>query len=81
MKRKCRKMSNKTSKLKSCPFCGNTSKGEMKVSVRRQGNKGYRVICSKCGACGPYVAIKEWHDTKMIAQGQAIKLWNERCKE
>ena len=66
------------SEIKNCPFCGNTSNGDKRVSIRRQGNKGYRVVCSKCGASGPYVTIKEWHDNKMIAQGQAIKGWNER---
>lgn len=70
------------SEIKNCPFCGNTStSGDSRVKVRKQGNKGYRVICSKCGASGPYVTIKEWHDTKMIAQGQAIKGWNRRVEE
>ena len=66
------------SEIKDCPFCGQKSVGDKRVKVRRQGNKGYRVICSNCGASGPYVSIKEWHDTKFIAQGQAIEGWNKR---
>ena len=62
-------------KLLPCPFC---SCNDRRVSVRRMGNKGYKVICGACGGAGPYVAIKVWHDNKMIAQGQAKKLWNTR---
>ncbi len=61
--------------IKSCPFCGNNDR---RVGVRRMGNKGYRVICGKCGGSGPYVAIKDWHDKKMIAQEQAVNEWNRR---
>lgn len=42
------------------------------------GNKGYRVICGKCGGSGPYVAIKDWYDKKIIAQEQAVNEWNRR---
>lgn len=42
--------------IKSCPFCGNNDR---RVGVRRMGNKGYRVICGKCGGSDPYVAIKD----------------------
>ena len=62
-------------KLKPCPFCGNNDR---RVGIRRMGNKGYKIICGKCGAGGSYVAIKDWHDNKMIAQGQAIEAWNTR---
>lgn len=62
-------------RIKPCPFCG---RDDRKVGIRRMGNKGYRVVCGACGGCGPYVAIKEWHENKMIAQGQAIKGWNTR---
>lgn len=61
-------------KLKPCPFCGS----EKKVGIRRMGNKGYSVVCANCGGKGPYITIKEWHDNKMIAQGQAIQTWNRR---
>lgn len=64
--------------IKSCPFCGNNDR---RVGVRRMGNKGYRVICGKCGGSGPYVAIKDWHDKKMIAQEQAINEWNRRAAD
>ena len=62
-------------KINHCPFCGNNDR---RVGIRRMGNKGYKVICGKCGSSGPYVAIKDWHDNKMIAQGQAIDAWNNR---
>lgn len=62
-------------KLLPCPFC---SCNDRRVSIRRMGNKGYKVICGACGGAGPYVAIKVWHDNKMIAQGHARKLWNTR---
>ena len=61
--------------LSPCPFCGNNNGN---IRIRRMGNKGYRVVCGNCGACGPYVAVKDWHDNRMIAQGQAIKAWNDR---
>lgn len=61
--------------LKPCPFCGNSDR---RVGIRRMGNKGYKIICGNCGAGGPYVAIKDWHDNKMIAQGQAVEKWNMR---
>ena len=63
------------SELKRCPFCGCNDR---KVGIRRMGNKGYSVVCGKCGGKGPYITIKDWHDNKMIAQNQAIKAWNER---
>lgn len=58
--------------LKPCPFCGGTA------HIRAFGGK-YRVACSGCGATGGAVWVKQWHDTKFIAQGQAAKLWNERA--
>ena len=60
---------------KPCPFCGCCDR---RVGIRRQGTRGYRVVCGNCGAAGPYVAIKIYHDNKFIAQGQAIGLWNRR---
>lgn len=65
-------------KVNTCPFCGCSDRGDRRVRIRRQGNRGYRVVCGCCGASGPYVAIKVWHDNKYIAQGQAISLWNRR---
>ena len=64
-------------RLKPCPFCGCHDR---KVGIRRMGNKGYSVVCGNCGGKGPYVAIKEWHDNKMIAQSQAVDGWNRRAK-
>lgn len=58
--------------LKLCPFCGGAA------HIRDFGGK-YRVACSGCGATGGAVWVKQWHDTKFIAQGQAAKLWNERA--
>lgn len=58
--------------LKPCPFCGGTA------HIRAFGGK-YRVSCSGCGATGGAVWVKQWHNTKFIAQGQAAKLWNERA--
>ena len=65
----------KANKLRNCPFCEPHNK---RISVRRMGNKGYKVICSNCGAGGPYIAIKDWHSNKMIAQQQAIDAWNDQ---
>lgn len=63
--------------LKPCPFCGCSDR---RLGIRRQGNKGYRVVCGGCGASGTYVTIKEWHETKFVAQGQAVKAWNRRSE-
>ena len=46
--------------------------------MRRQGAKGYRVICGRCGACGPYSAIA---GDKMAAQSAAIEAWNRRVEQ
>lgn len=62
-------------KLKPCPFC---SCDNRKVGIRRMGKKGYSVVCGNCGGKGPYVAIKDWRDSKMVAQGQAVIGWNRR---
>lgn len=64
--------------LKRCPFCGCSNR---KVGIRRMGNGGYSVVCGNCGGKGPYVAIKDWHDNKMVAQGQAIAGWNRRVAD
>lgn len=62
--------------LKPCPFCGCHDR---RVGVRKMGNKGYRIICGKCGCAGPYVKIKEFPN-KMDAQGKAKETWNRRVK-
>lgn len=63
------------SNLLPCPFCGCN---DNKVGVRKIKEKGYKVMCGKCGASSSYITIKEWHSNKMIAQSQAIKAWNSR---
>lgn len=64
----------KYSKLKSCPFCGESNK----IHIRRQGNHAYRVICHNCGALGHYAKVEKYHKNKFVTQGQAKKLWNKR---
>lgn len=64
-----------TEEKKYCPFCKSTD-----TSIRKQGKNGYRVACNSCGALGPYVPVRIWHPNKFIAQGQAIKKWNERSE-
>lgn len=61
--------------LKPCPFCGG------KAKIRKAGKDGYCVVCSECGARGERVVVKEWHDTKYIAQQQAKNAWNTRATE
>lgn len=63
--------------VKNCPFCNGRSRI---MKLTRSGN-AYRVKCSECGSCGPVVNVQPWHDTKYIAQGQAIELWNHRTEE
>lgn len=65
-------------KLKPCPFCGCTDR---RVSIRRQGQNGYRAICGRCGATGPYVKIDAFDGIKLAAQEHAIKLWGQRVKQ
>lgn len=61
-------------KMKPCPFCGCNDR---RVGVRRIGNKGYKVICSRCGAAGPYSRIEEF-ESKIEAQEYAVAEWNNR---
>ena len=63
--------------IKSCPFCGC---GDRRVGIRRMGNKGYRVVCGKCGSTGPHINIAD-HETKSAAQEVAIEKWNRRVWE
>lgn len=61
--------------LKSCPFCGKSA------HIENAGENSYHVVCSGCGARSGRVFVKKWHSTKLIAQGQAAKLWNARTKD
>ena len=60
-------------RLKPCPFCGC---GDRRVGIRRMGNNGYRICCSKCGSLGPHVSVKEWNGQKELAQKEAREKWN-----
>lgn len=70
-------MEHKKIKLKPCPFCGCCDR---RVSIRRMGNKGYRVVCSKCGSMGPHVNIMDFCK-KLEAQESAIERWNRRADD
>ena len=65
-------------KLKPCPFCGCRDR---RVGVRRMGNKGYRVVCGRCGAGGPHVSILSVGGDKMLAQDKAKADWNRRASD
>ena len=41
------------------------------MGIRRMGNNGYRICCSKCGSLGPHVSVKEWNGQKELAQKEA----------
>lgn len=69
-------MENKLVKLKPCPFCGCRDR---RVGIRRMGNNGYRICCSKCGSLGPHVSVKDWNGQKELAQKEAREKWNERA--
>lgn len=69
-------MENKLVKLKPCPFCGC---GDRRVGIRRMGNNGYRICCSKCGSLGPHVSVKDWNGQKELAQKEVREKWNERA--
>ena len=60
--------------LRPCPFCGSHDR---RVSVRKMGKAGYKVICGKCGGSGPYVRIADF-PCKMDAQEEARRTWNRR---
>lgn len=57
--------------LKACPWpnCG----GKAALEVDREDFAISRVICTKCGACGPYVS-----GTGNQEQVRAVQLWNTR---
>lgn len=60
--------------IKPCPFCGAAAR------IRREkmtpGGYAFRVICPECRAQGARVPVQPWHDTRYVAQGQAVKQWN-----
>lgn len=62
-------------KLKSCPFCWCNDR---RVTIRRMGKKGYRVVCSRCGGMGPQINII--NNDKMGAQEMAVEVWNRRAR-
>ena len=68
---------NLMKEIKQCPFCGC---GDRRVGIRKMGNNGYRVCCSKCGSLGPHVSVKECNGQKDAAQKEAIGKWNERTQ-
>ena len=63
-------------KLKPCPFC---RCDDRRVSVRKMGKKGYRVVCARCGASGPYVAIEDCGGNKSLTQMKVAIAWNKRA--
>lgn len=44
------------------------------------GNKGYKIICGKCGSTGPYVKVEDFAN-KMDAQEKAKEAWNRRVND
>ena len=64
--------------LRNCPFCGTDSKAN-KVHLARRHNQ-YKVVCSKCGACGRTIPIKGklTENELFVLQRQAIEAWNKR---
>lgn len=63
-------------KLKPCPFCGCHDR---RVGIRKMGNKGYRIVCGRCGTGGPYVPTLSVGGDKMLAQDKAKVDWNRRA--
>ena len=68
---------NMSKELKPCPFCGCHDR---RVGVRKMGNKGYKIICGKCGSTGPYVKVEDFAN-KMDAQEKAKEAWNRRVND
>lgn len=44
------------------------------------GNKGYKIVCGKCGSTGPYIRIENFAH-KMDAQEKVKEAWNRRAKD
>lgn len=62
--------------LKPCPFCNCPDR---RVSIRKQGSKGYRIVCGRCGATGPYSSVLKCTPTsREDARRNAIEAWNRR---
>ena len=57
-------MSDLKHSFSPCPFCGNSDKDWMRVSVDEE--REYRVCCAKCSASGPIKKFK----------AQAVRAWN-----
>ena len=62
------------SEINPCPFCGSV---EVEVVIGTQDREGYpsNLICSECGAAGPWIYCKDPYDKdyhKLLVQ------WNTR---
>ena len=45
---------------------------------KENGQKGYRVVCGRCGGMGPQINII--NNDKMGAQEMAVEVWNRRVR-
>lgn len=60
-------------KLEPCPFCGGVELVfESLPKIRDKKRK--RVMCKKCGACGP----ESWHESAWHSRENAKQAWGVR---
>lgn len=64
---------------KNCPFCGGKAK-IMRKGSRSGRTRSYSVDCPECLANGPVFWVADWHRTPFIAQGKAVRAWNNRIE-
>ena len=65
--------------IKPCPFSGGKAK-IMRKGSRSKRIRSYSVDCPECLANGPVFWVADWHRTPFIAQGKAVRAWNNRIE-
>lgn len=65
-------MNKPNTELSACPFCGGT---DLEVQFGTEDREGYPkcMVCTNCGACGPYA-----YESELKGAAKAMQNWNNQ---